>query len=75
MNKDVNPTIKFYAGDEKGVVIERGNYDESIFRDQYDKARFILRELEEVEPLQSDNPGNSLMSRRCNHSLRERWRM
>lgn len=57
MNRDINPTIKFYSGDEKGVVIERDNYNESIFRDQYEKAQHILKELEEAEPPQSDNPG------------------
>ena len=56
MNKDLNPTIKFYAGDEKGVVIERSNFHESIFRDQYDKAQLILKEFEKTEPLQLDEP-------------------
>lgn len=56
MNNDLNPTIKFYAGDEKGVVIERNNYHESIFRDQYEKAKLILKEFEKTEPLQSDEP-------------------
>lgn len=57
MNIDVNPTIKFYAGDEKGVVIERDNYTDSIFRDQYEKARLILNEFEKVQPSESDEPG------------------
>lgn len=57
MNIDVNPTIKFYAGDEKGVVIERDNYTDSIFRDQYEKARLILNEFEKVQSSESDEPG------------------
>lgn len=57
MNKEINGTIKFYVGDEKGVVIEKDKYDESIFRDQYEKAKVILKEFEDVEPPVDGEPG------------------
>ncbi len=57
MSRDINGIIKFYAGDEKGVVIEKDKYEESIFRDQYEKAKVILKDFEDADPPADDEPG------------------
>lgn len=37
--------LRFYRGDENGVVIEKGKYDTSIFRNQYAQALKLINEL------------------------------
>lgn len=37
--------IRFYSGDENGVVIEKKDYDKSIFRNQYAQALNLIDEL------------------------------
>ncbi len=37
--------LRFYRGDENGVVIEKGMYDTSIFRNQYAQALKLINEL------------------------------
>lgn len=41
--------IKFYKGDENGVVIEKSGYDKSIFRNQYAQALELIDELADRE--------------------------
>ena len=40
-----NVPLRFYRGDENGVVIEKGEYDSSIFRNQYAQALKLINEL------------------------------
>ena len=42
---DNNVPLRFYRGDENGVVIEKGKYDTSIFRNQYAQALKLINEL------------------------------
>lgn len=42
---DNSVPLRFYQGDENGVVIEKGNYDTSIFRNQYAQALKLINEL------------------------------
>lgn len=42
---DNNVPLRFYRGDENGVVIEKGEYDISIFRNQYAQALKLINEL------------------------------
>ena len=42
---DNNMPLRFYRGDENGVVIEKGKYDTSIFRNQYAQALKLINEL------------------------------
>lgn len=43
----VPDTIKLYKGEEHGVVIEKDNFEESMFYAQYDKASLILKGMME----------------------------
>lgn len=38
-------TIKFYRGEENGIVVEHDNYEDSIFRDQYVKALLTVNRV------------------------------
>lgn len=40
-------TIRLYKGEEHGVVIEKNNFDESMFYAQYSKADAILKDMME----------------------------
>ena len=40
-------TIRLYKGEEHGVVIEKKDYDESMFYAQYNKAYSILKDMME----------------------------
>lgn len=42
---DNSVPLRFYQGDENGVVIEKGDYDTSIFRNQYALALKLIDEL------------------------------
>ncbi len=42
---DNNEPLRFFRGDENGVVIEKGKYDTSIFRNQYAQALKLINEL------------------------------
>lgn len=42
---DNNVPLRFYRGDENGLVIEKGKYDTSIFRNQYAQALKLINEL------------------------------
>lgn len=41
----VPDTIKLYKGEEHGVVIEKKDFDESMFYAQYNKASDILKDM------------------------------
>lgn len=42
-------TIKFYIGEENGVVVEKNNFTESIFAEQYKQAIKVIGSMLEVE--------------------------
>ena len=44
-NSTVPDTIKLYKGEEHGVVIETGDFDNSMFYAQYKKAYKILNDM------------------------------
>ena len=37
--------IKFYNGEENGIIVEKTTYDDSIFKDQYIQALNLLQRL------------------------------
>lgn len=41
-------TIKFYIGEENGVVVEKNNFTESIFAEQYKQAIKVIGSMLEV---------------------------
>ena len=43
--QDRDKPLRFYKGDENGVVIEHGDYENSIFRNQYTQALKLIEEL------------------------------
>ena len=46
---DTMDTIKFYIGEENGVVVEKNNFTESIFAEQYKQAIKVIGSMLEVE--------------------------
>ena len=51
---DNSVPLKFYQGDENGVVIEKGGYDTSIFRNQYAQALDLICELADRKADEND---------------------
>ena len=37
--------IKFYNGEENGIIIENSTYNDSIFKDQYKQALDLFQEI------------------------------
>lgn len=54
--------IKFYKGDENGVVIEKIDYDKSIFRNQYAQALELIDELADREVKDGDVAPNNIIA-------------
>ena len=54
--------IKFYKGDENGVVIEKSGYDKSIFRNQYAQALELIDELANREVKDGDVAPNNIIA-------------
>lgn len=54
--------IKFFCGDENGVVIEKSGYDKSIFRNQYAQALELIDELVDRDVNDSDIAPNNIIA-------------
>lgn len=54
--------IRFYKGDENGVVIEKRGYDKSIFRNQYVQALELIDELADREVNDNDVAPNNIIA-------------
>ena len=54
--------IKFYKGDENGVVIEKSGYDKSIFRNQYAQALELIDELADREVKDNEVAPNNIIA-------------